>query len=46
MIVANDVNIARCYLLTHIIQRLGTPSYMVLNYQAQYFPDLVVKGMY
>lgn len=46
MVVANDVDVARCYLLTHVVQRLGSPCYMVMNYPAQYFPTMQLNGVF
>uniref|UniRef100_A0A6B2KZ76 SAM-dependent MTase RsmB/NOP-type domain-containing protein n=1 Tax=Arcella intermedia TaxID=1963864 RepID=A0A6B2KZ76_9EUKA len=37
-VIANDADTARCYLLTHQLQRLGSPCYIVTNYHGQNFP--------
>jgi len=39
-VIANDAHITRSYLLTHQLQRLGSPCYIVTNYLAQQFPNL------
>lgn len=45
-VIANDLDVKRCYLLTHIVQQLGSPSFMVTNYNAQFFPSLLQSGLY
>ncbi|KAL6051390.1 tRNA (cytosine(34)-C(5))-methyltransferase [Balamuthia mandrillaris] len=38
MVVGNDVDEKRCYLLVHQVQRLASPCVMMSNYPAQGFP--------
>jgi len=42
-VIANDADITRSYLLTHQLQRLGSPCYIVTNYLAQAFPNLPIR---
>jgi len=39
-VVANDADHKRAYLLTHQINRFNTSNVVVLNHNAQEFPDL------
>ena len=39
-VIANDVEYARAYMLTHQIQRINTAGMVVINHAAQYFPKL------
>eukprot|EP00897_Mesotaenium_endlicherianum_P001484 jgi/Mesen1/1363/ME000013S00855 len=40
MVVANDVDVQRCHLLIHQTQRMCSPSILVTNHEAQFFPSL------
>lgn len=42
-VVANDSNIARCYLLTHQVHRLASPAVIITNYDASTFPSLSLQ---
>lgn len=44
LVVANDVNIARCYLLSHQTHRLASPAIVVSNYDATQFPDMILAA--
>ena len=39
-VLANDVEWKRANMLTHQVQRIGSPGVGVLNLDAQYFPGL------
>eukprot|EP01116_Phalansterium_solitarium_P013353 TRINITY_DN30728_c0_g1_i1.p1 TRINITY_DN30728_c0_g1~~TRINITY_DN30728_c0_g1_i1.p1 ORF type:complete len:768 (-),score=228.60 TRINITY_DN30728_c0_g1_i1:186-2489(-) len=41
-VVANDLDLNRCYLLTHQIKRLDSPNVLVTNHEAQNFPFIKV----
>lgn len=41
---ANDVNNNRCYLLTHQLKRLESPSIMVVNHDASSMPTINVPA--
>ncbi|GAM18818.1 hypothetical protein SAMD00019534_019930 [Acytostelium subglobosum LB1] len=42
LIIANDVDTSRCYMLVHQTARLGTPCIVVTNHEAQNFPLLTL----
>lgn len=42
LVVANDANLDRCYLLTHQVQRLSSSCFMVSLHEGQHFPLLKV----
>lgn len=35
IIIANDVDQGRCYMLTHQVKRLGSPCVFITNHEAQ-----------
>jgi hypothetical protein len=37
-VIANDVDLSRCYTLAHQTNRLGSPSLLITNYDAEKFP--------
>lgn len=41
--VANDKDNKRCYMLVHQIQRLNSPSTIIVNHDAAFFPEIYVK---
>lgn len=43
-VMANDVNIARCYLLAHQVHRLGSPAVLVSHYDATQFPFIQLSS--
>lgn len=43
MVVANDVDEQRCYMLVHQVKRIGSPCVMMANYAAQLFPAIRPK---
>lgn len=45
IVVANDVDVRRCYMLTRHVQHAKSPCNMVTNYPAQAFPDIFLEGM-
>lgn len=40
VVVANDSNTQRCYMLVHMMKRIGTPCLLATTHQAQRFPSL------
>lgn len=40
VVVANDADNKRCYMLVHQAKRLSSPSFMVTNHDASVFPML------
>lgn len=42
IVIANDLDVKRCYLLTHIVQFLASPAFMVTNYNAQFYPKITL----
>lgn len=43
-VIANDVDLKRCNLLTHQTKRANSPGLLVTNHEAQNFPDIVSRG--
>ena len=43
-VVANDVDIKRCNLLTHQTKRVNSPGLLVTNHEAQNFPEIKSMG--
>ncbi len=43
-VIANDVDLKRCNLLTHQTKRANSPGLLVTNHEAQHFPDIVSRG--
>ena len=41
VIVANDADNKRCYMLTHQINRLQSPAIMVTNHDAAFMPNFM-----
>jgi len=41
--IANDKDNKRCYMLVHQIQRLNSPSSLIVNHDAAHFPELYIK---
>jgi len=39
-VIANDVDMKRCGMLTHQTKRASSPTLLVLNHDAQHFPSL------
>lgn len=46
LVVANDANGMRAQLLTHQLQRLGSPNFLVTNYEGQFFPQFYRKPFF
>eukprot|EP00771_Trimastix_marina_P001213 gnl/Trimastix_PCT/2267.p1 GENE.gnl/Trimastix_PCT/2267~~gnl/Trimastix_PCT/2267.p1 ORF type:complete len:541 (-),score=154.50 gnl/Trimastix_PCT/2267:145-1767(-) len=44
VVVANDADLRRCYLLTHQIKRLRSPHVVITNHEAQKFPHLAIQN--
>jgi 16S rRNA C967 or C1407 C5-methylase (RsmB/RsmF family) len=42
IIIANDANPDRAYMLVHQLKRLGSPSFMVTTHEGQTFPSLFI----
>ncbi len=42
---ANDVNNNRCYLLTHQLKRIESPSIIVVNHDASLMPTIHVPAL-
>lgn len=40
MVIANEIDDKRCYMLTHQANRLSSPSYICTNHPAQFFPNV------
>mmetsp|Transcript_5588 Transcript_5588/g.19967 ORF Transcript_5588/g.19967 Transcript_5588/m.19967 type:complete len:875 (-) Transcript_5588:96-2720(-) len=40
VVVANDSNTQRCYMLVHMMKRIGTPCLLATTHEAQRFPSL------
>jgi 16S rRNA C967 or C1407 C5-methylase (RsmB/RsmF family) len=43
MVVANDVDEQRCYMLVHQVKRISSPCVMMANYAAQLFPAIRLR---
>lgn len=43
-VVANDTDMKRAYMLTHQARRLNSPSLMIVNNDARFFPNLRIDG--
>lgn len=43
ILVSNDIDITRCYLLTHQLQRIGTKNVIVTNHDGKSFPDMKIQ---
>ncbi|EGG16635.1 NOL1/NOP2/Sun family protein [Cavenderia fasciculata] len=43
MIIANDADVKRCYMLVHQTARLGSPTIVITNHEAQIFPLLYLQ---
>lgn len=43
-VIANDVDMKRCNLLTHQTKRANSPGLLVTNHEAQNFPDIKSRG--
>jgi len=43
MIVANDADLKRAFMLVHQCKRIGSPSLLVICHQAQLFPDMAKR---
>lgn len=41
IVIANDSNYKRSYMLVHQVKRLNSPNFMVVNHDAQWFPRIV-----
>lgn len=41
LVVANDVDIKRCWMLAHQLRRFGAPNLLVTNHDAQAFPSVI-----
>ncbi|CAD8127729.1 unnamed protein product [Paramecium sonneborni] len=44
LIVANDVDPKRAYMLSHQLSRMPTAQVMITNYAAQFYPSLYING--
>ena len=44
LIIANDTDIKRCFILIHQTQRLQTPVVLVTNHDASQFPTITLEG--
>jgi len=40
MVIANEIDDKRCYMLTHQANRLSSPCYICTNHPAQFFPTI------
>jgi len=43
LVVANDVDEQRCYMLVHQVKRISSPCVMMTNYAAQLFPAIQIQ---
>ena len=43
--IANDKDNKRCYMLVHQINRLSSPSTLIVNHDAATFPEVHVKDV-
>ena len=43
-VIANDVDLKRCNLLTHQTKRANSPGLLVTNHEAQFFPAIKSRG--
>eukprot|EP01133_Synstelium_polycarpum_P011949 gene11949-13925_t len=43
LVLANDVDTSRCYMLVHQTARLGSPAVTITNHEAQHFPLLSLE---
>ena len=43
-VIANDVDLKRCNLLTHQTKRANSPGLLVTNHEAQNFPEIKSRG--
>jgi len=44
--IANDKDNKRCYMLVHQIQRLNSPSSLIVNHDAAHFPEIYIKTVF
>eukprot|EP01128_Nolandella_sp_AFSM9_P012421 TRINITY_DN9265_c0_g1_i1.p1 TRINITY_DN9265_c0_g1~~TRINITY_DN9265_c0_g1_i1.p1 ORF type:complete len:749 (-),score=148.73 TRINITY_DN9265_c0_g1_i1:152-2338(-) len=44
MVIGNELDISRSYMLTNKLQRMGSPSYLVTSYDATQFPTMHLHG--
>lgn len=44
IVIANDADAKRAHLLTHQIKRLNSPNVLVVNQDAQMFPNIKIRG--
>jgi tRNA (cytosine34-C5)-methyltransferase len=43
-VIANDVDLSRCYMLAHQTNRLASPSLLITNYEAENFPLIPIPS--
>ncbi len=43
MVIANDADPKRAYMLVHQLKRLGSPNFLVTTHEGQFFPRLMVR---
>lgn len=43
MVIANDADPRRAYMLVHQVKRLGSPNFLVSTHAGQFYPDLYLK---
>lgn len=43
LVVANDIDNARCYMLVHQAKRLNSPAVIIINHDATALPNLIYK---
>jgi tRNA (cytosine34-C5)-methyltransferase len=44
LVIANDADYKRCYLMIHQLNRSPSPTYMATSYDASQFPNLRIRG--
>ena len=44
LVIANDADNSRCYMLVHQVKRIQSPNVIITNHDASIFPKIMVKG--
>ena len=44
LVVANDLDNKRCYMLMHQLKRLESPNFMIINHDASALPNFRING--
>ena len=44
LVIANDADNSRCYMLVHQVKRIQSPNVIITNHDASIFPKIMVKN--